>query len=124
MEGMGAGLPRNSCILTFKKRTRHSRVDPLLHASSYYALRHGCVDVGNYEAQVPFFPVRFREGFPETPALEEVEAAPSRIDWERFPYIGYLLGWQVSAGDAIRLNGNFEVWCRKGHLTVWKRKQL
>ncbi|NMC72845.1 MAG: hypothetical protein GYA56_00515 [Geobacteraceae bacterium] len=68
LAGMKAEIPQGSWIASFKyPDSSWSRIDPLLHAASYYGVEKGCVDVGNYEAIVPHFPVRFRPGGPVRP---------------------------------------------------------
>lgn len=53
--------------------------DPLLHAAGYYCLTTGNIDLDNYEASLPYFPVRWRPEFLAgdsrfpTPVLPEPE---------------------------------------------------
>jgi hypothetical protein len=62
-------------------------VDFLLHAISHYALVHKAVDVGNYEARLEYFPVKFSENFPSVPSSAQIELTPWEIDWDHYPDI-------------------------------------
>lgn len=132
--GLGhTGFSAGSCVLTYKtkeplprfweKHTIESKaVDPLLHACGYYALARRCVDAGNYEAQVSYFPVRFRPDFPPTPPLGQIESAPERIQWERYPQIRHLIGWELDGAEESRLQRDFVMSWRGQELTLWQRK--
>ncbi|MBW2167412.1 MAG: hypothetical protein JRG74_15395 [Deltaproteobacteria bacterium] len=57
LSGLHAELPKGAFIMTYrvKKPVRH-RVDVLLHAASYYGIFKKCVNIGNYETGLYYFP--------------------------------------------------------------------
>lgn len=121
--GIAADLPRGSVIVGYKPaRPAGSRVDPLLHAVSYYGLALGCLDAGNYEAVDgwDYFPVKFRS--PELfPSLYEIEVRPDTIDWSRYPAVRYLVAWEIREEDRRRLGEQFVTLWEEGRTSVWGR---
>lgn len=123
LAGMKSQIPRGSLIASYKEPNYSwSRIDPLLHAASYYGMEKECVDAGNYEAATPLFPVRFRPDTPRRPRTGQIEISPSRIDWEEYPAIRYLLGWEVAEKDRKKLKENFTIVMEKKRFTLWQRK--
>lgn len=123
LAGMKWQIPRGALIAAYKEPNYSwSRIDPLLHAASYYGMEKECVDAGNYEAATPLFPVRFRPEMPQRPRTAQLEIFPSRIDWEEYPAIRYLLGWEVAEEDRTRLKENFTIVMEKKRFTLWQRK--
>jgi hypothetical protein len=62
LAGLSSGCTRGEGILLYRTfRPAWPKVDVLLHASSYYGMFGGCVDLGNYETAYAFFPVRFNQ---------------------------------------------------------------
>jgi hypothetical protein len=121
--GMKADIPKGTfCATYITIRPSWSRIDPLLHAASYYGMEKGCVDAGNYEADVPHFPVRSREWRIASPSSGMIAFFPSRIDWAGYPAIHYLLGWGIATEDRKKLMENFELDMEKKRFTLWRRK--
>jgi hypothetical protein len=123
LSGMRCEMPKGSFLLALKNPIpAESRIDVLLHAASHYALRKGCVDVGNYEAVVNLFPVHYKKPFPTMPSISEIESTPLNIEWRNYPSINYLISWQMD-GDQMKGNSAFfdPFWSREP-LSIWKRK--
>lgn len=122
LAGMKAEIPQGSWIVSHKyPNASWSRIDPLLHAASYYGMEKGCVDAGNYEAAAPHFPVRFNSGAAGRPRSGLIELAPSLVDWSEFPAIRYVLGWEVASRDRERLKENFALVMEEKRFTLWRR---
>lgn len=88
-------------------------VDVLLHAADYYCLAAGNVNLDNYQASTPHFPVKFRRG---------VERG--RDDWinyQRQRAIDVIICWQNSwiADESLPAHWN-EVFCQ-GRLRIYRR---
>ena len=56
--------------LHFDPRGSSSRVGIFVNAANYYCLDNGCINLGNYEVQFDYFPIRFKSDF-ETPTQEK-----------------------------------------------------
>jgi hypothetical protein len=89
-------------------------VNPLLHAAHYYCLGMGNVDLDNYEATTPHFPVRYRRGM-----------GRGRNDWAGYPHqaaVDVVLCWQARppAADGSGPASWDEVF-RRGPLTIYRR---
>jgi hypothetical protein len=79
------------------------RVGIYVNAASYLALDNGGINLGNYEVQFDFFPVRFKDNFvPPIKDKEWVEAVkwnPERIDLCGYAsHIDYLETWGKPTG--------------------------
>jgi hypothetical protein len=123
LAGMKLEIPKGTLISTYKEpNSSWSRIDPLLHAASYYGMEKGCVDAGNYEAATPLFPVRFRAAAPRRPRTDRIEYFPSLIDWGKYPAIQYLLGWEVVDEGRKKLEENFTLIMEKRRFTLWQRR--
>ncbi len=97
-------------------------INPLLHATSYYCAQHGCVDIGNYQAHSQQFFVRFKPR-PTLAVFRQIEAAPTKIAWEHYPDLTYLLGWEFDSQEKARLAPTFTMLDEKGALSLWRRSQ-
>lgn len=56
--------------LHFDPRGESLRVGIFVNAANYYCLDNGCINLGNYEVQFDYFPIRFKADF-ETPTQEK-----------------------------------------------------
>ena len=65
-------VEKNSVILPlhFDAKGSSKRVGIFVNAANYYCLDNGCINLGNYEVQFDYFPVRFTSNF-ETPTPEK-----------------------------------------------------
>ncbi len=111
----GAMLPRDSVLLPLGYAPEGLRADgsplslrvlPFLHAASWIAADRGVVDLLNYEADLGYFPVRFRpEANPYRILRAGLETRPPCVALNRYDRLGprpldYILVW--SARDADR----------------------
>ena len=95
-------VEKNSVILPlhFDPRGSSERVGIFVNAANYYCLDNGCINLGNYEIQFDYFPVRFNADF-ETPLDEKewvqiVHWQPERIDLcDYADNVDYLLLWDT-----------------------------
>jgi hypothetical protein len=82
---------------------RSSLADPLLHAADYYCLGTSNINLNNYEAMMPHFPVKFRSGLTRgSPDLADV-----------------IVCWRTNESG---LNGWVQVF-QKGRLRVYRRPE-
>ena len=95
-------VEKNSVILPlhFDPRGSSERVGIFVNAANYYCLDNGCINLGNYEIQFDYFPVRFNADF-ETPLAEKewvqvVHWQPEKIDLcDYADNVDYLLLWDT-----------------------------
>ncbi len=122
LSGLHAELPKGAFVMTYKTRgPEWSRVDVLLHAASYYGIFRGCVDIGNYEAGLYYFPVRFKDTTPAIPTHAQLEYDQRTINWSDYPSIQYLIGWDVDNNDRKKLSNFFYIIWDESRLSVWRR---
>jgi hypothetical protein len=121
LRGFEADVPRGATVLTARFDAARRSPDALMHAASYYGLR-GAIDLSDYEARLPYCPVRFRDGLPLSVAVQAYRQ-PYNIDWSRFPQVQFLLCWKAGKDDRTRLAQHFTLfWEQSGcPLTIWKR---
>ena len=95
-------VEKNSVILPlhFDPSGSSARVGIFVNAANYYCLDNGCINLGNYEIQFDYFPVRFNDQF-ETPLDEKewvqiVHWRPEEIDLCGYAAnVDYLLLWDT-----------------------------
>ncbi len=95
-------IGKNKVILPlhFDPRGSSKRVGIFVNAANYYCLDNGCINLGNYEIQFDYFPIRFNADF-ETPLEEKewvqvVHWQPERIDLCGYAdNVDYLLLWDI-----------------------------
>ncbi|GLI38915.1 hypothetical protein GHYDROH2_24160 [Geobacter hydrogenophilus] len=118
-------LPSGSYLCSYRQLDiGNKRIDPLLHASCYYALFNKCIDVGNYEAYYDLFPVHFRKDAAILPSADEVTYQPYNIDWIKYPAINYIIGWNINNRDNDKLFFLYSTVKNFKNLTIWKRKRF
>ena len=95
-------IEKNKVILPlhFEPRGSSARVGIFVNAANYYCLDNGGINLGNYEIQFDYFPVRFNADF-ETPLDEKewvqiVHWEPEKIDLcDYADNVDYLLLWDT-----------------------------
>jgi len=123
LTGLHAGLPKGALVMTYKpKLPKWTTVDVLLHTASYYGIFAGCVDAGNYEANTYFFPVHFNKSMPAIPPDLQISYKAHTINWENYPAIQYLLGWEVDNRERQVLSKYFYVIWEKDEFSIWQRR--
>ena len=93
-------VEKNSVILPlhFEPRGSSLKVGIFVNAANYYCLDNGCINLGNYEVQFDYFPIRFNPDF-ETPIQEKewvqiVHWQPEQLDLGEYAdNVDYLLLW-------------------------------
>jgi hypothetical protein len=110
----GASLPRDSVLLPLGFAPEGLRADgtplslrvlPFLHAASWIAAERGVVDLLNYEADLGYFPVRFRpEANPYRILRTGLETRPPCVSLNRYDRLGprpleYILVWGARDAD-------------------------
>lgn len=125
VSGLHVEIPKRAFVMTYKAKTpQWSRVDPLMHAISYYCISNKYVDIGNYETQLDYFPIRFQKDLPSFPFPEQIVFNPETIKWPNHPSIQYIFGWNVTKKDKEKLDVFFlNVW-GNGLLTIWERERV
>ena len=112
---------RGRLVAGYRGSRADGPVDPMTHATSYYCARHGCVDVDNYQAHSQQFFVRFKDN-PSAAVYRQLETAPTTIEWEKYPDIEYLLGWEFDAAERTRLMNTFTMLNEIGAVSLWHRR--
>jgi hypothetical protein len=88
-------------------------VNPLLHAADYYCLGTGNVNLDNYEATRPHFPVMFRRGVYQ-----------GRGSWAGYPSkdaVDVVICWQAPPNAGPRGQAGWdEIFCQ-GPLRIYRR---
>ena len=101
-------VENNSIILPlqFKPNGDSLRVGIFVNAANYYCLDNGCINLGNYEVQFDYFPIRFKPDF-ETPTDEKEWVQTVHWGVERIDLCGYadnvdyLLLWGSTENEKI-----------------------
>jgi hypothetical protein len=89
--------------------------DPLFHASNYYCLGTGIINLNNYETDAPHFPVRFRPGFRR-----------GRGSWASYPNqdaVEVVLCWQTSPDVVVQGPAGWDEIFSRGPLRIYRRPQ-
>lgn len=110
-----------SAILSYRlPGTERSRADVLMHAVSYYALKHTLINAGNYEADLSYFTVKFRPEIRETlPESYLVNYSPQKINFANYPVIRYILS--MGAENTEHLRSHYSPVKSNGSLILWER---
>ena len=125
-------VEKNKVILPlhFDPSGSSERVGIFVNAANYYCLDNGCINLGNYEIQFDYFPIRFNADF-ETPLEEKewvqiVHWQPERIDLCAYAdNVDYLLLWDTPdepiVADAIETC--YTLVASEGKLKLFKGKR-
>jgi len=126
LSGLNAGLPKGAYIMTYKTRDPKAgwpRADVLMHGASYYGIFNGCIDIGNYETAFDYFPIKFEDTIPQFPSLHQIEYKSDTINWSDYPFIQYVLGWEINKNDTEKLSNFFYVIYKNDPFSLWERNQ-
>jgi len=97
-------VPRGSTLVALRlwrdppygPDARNRARDPLSHQAGRIAVLRGALDVGDFEAETPYFPLRFRAGTDPRRMIDRdlqgLELVPPRVDLTRGPQIVLLIG--------------------------------
>jgi hypothetical protein len=124
----------------FEENTFHSfpRTGPFMHASGYIAARRHVVEFTNYEANMLFFPTRFRAGLDPYVHIGDSESMDKPIDFLSYPArtggrVDYVLVWgrnrggyppKVVASIAEQIREGYELifTSERGSMMLYRRK--
>jgi len=123
LSGLNTGLPKGAYVMTYQKRDPKAgwpRVDVLMHAASYYGIIKGCVDIGNYETGLDYFPIHFKNTISRFPSLDQIGYKADTIKWSDYPSIQYLLGWEVDKTDIKKLSKFFHAIWEEDSFSIWQ----
>jgi len=124
LSGLNVELPRGAFVMTYRPEVpKWPRADVLLHAASYYGIFKGCVDIGNYETTLFYFPVHFKNHLPELPSQYQIAYEPETIDLTKYPSIQYLFGWEIEDKIKEKMRKNFHLIENNGPFSIWERNQ-
>lgn len=109
LSGLESGCKKGDGVLLYRTvRPPWPKVDVLLHAASYYGMFNGCVDLGNYEPTMPYFPIRFRQDVSTLPGELAFAYGKGEIDFAKYPVIKRVIGWDLKADEVRKMGGVFE----------------
>jgi hypothetical protein len=96
----------------------------IAHAIGYYVVAGYTVDLLNYEARYPYFPVAWRSGAPPVVPYEGDNAEPIYDLGGRYDRVDYILTWQVSPFGVAALPHlrHYDLVCAKKELMLFKRR--
>jgi uncharacterized membrane protein len=113
---------KGSFFMAYKNPIRTwNRVDPLLHVASYFAIKKKCIDIGNYQAKTGFFLIEFNENLPKFPPHFQIEYKPESIDFSLYPYIKFILGYNLSDSDKENLKIHYKIIIDNNDWSIWQR---
>jgi hypothetical protein len=126
LSGLNVDIPKGAYVMTYKKidpKAGMPRVDVLMHAASYYGIFNRCVDIGNYETGLDYFPVKFKNTVPRFPSLDQIAYKSETINWFDYPSIQYVLGWEVDRNDTEKLSKFFHIIYKDDPFSLWERNK-
>jgi len=122
VHGLSFHIPKGSYVMSYiPKKLRWSRVNVLMHAVSYYCLTHQCVDIGNYEARMTYFPVHFKKSNPLFPHDGQIAYAPQTVIFKDYPDIDYVIGFDLEKKDVEKISRDFHLVWSDERLGIWQR---
>jgi hypothetical protein len=119
---INGGITNGDLIVTYTRSK--SLVNVVRHASSYYGLMNGCIDIGNYEARSSYFSIQFTKDIPVLPKVFQIESEPWTIDFGKYPKIDYILGWEINQSDRQNILKTHEAYFSNDNLTVFRAKGI
>jgi hypothetical protein len=120
-----ASRHRTIVPLIFDRSSPHSTLPLLGHAMSHGAAERQLVDLGNYEAGLPYFPVQFRPNL-ERPQIIDLEAAPGDYDPARWAeLVHHVYTWKMppDAPVARRLAEQYDIAAEQGDARLYVRRR-
>jgi len=126
LSGLNAEIPKGAFVMTYNKSwdDEWSRVDVLKHAASYYGIFKGCVDIGNYETERYYFPIKFKDTIFPIPSPGKIGYEVGTINWQDYPSIQYLLGWKIDKTDTKKLSKFFHIIREEDPFSIWQRNSV
>jgi hypothetical protein len=125
VEPLKAATPHRTIVpLVFDRSSPHSTLPLLSHAVANGAAERKLVDLGNYEAGLPFFPVQFRAGV-QRPPIISIETAPGDYDPNAWAdAVEYVYTWKMPADAplAARLLERYDLAAEHGQARLYARR--
>lgn len=125
VEPLKAAVPHRTIVpLIFDRSSPHSTLRLLSHAMSHGAAQRRLVDLGNYEAGLPFFPVQFRRDVKRPPIIS-IETAPGDYDPNAWAdAVDYVYTWKMPADAplAARLAERYDLAAEHGEARLYARR--
>ena len=125
-------VEKNTVILPlqFEATGESLRIGIFVNAANYYCLDNGCINLGNYEVQFDYFPIRFKPDF-ETPIAEKewvqiVHWTPEAIDLcDYADNVDYLLLWGAPEEEkvAAEIAACYTLIATEGRLKLYEGKR-
>lgn len=123
LAGLESGCKKGDGVLLYRTtRPLWPKAEVLLHAASYYGLFNGCVDLGNYEPALPYFPIRFRQDVSALPGEPAFAYGQGEIDFAKYPLIKRVIGWDLKDAEMRKTGGVLVRTFEHGRLTIWGRR--
>ena len=122
LSGLNFGCSTGDSIILYKpKPDSWPIIDTLLHAPSYYGIFNGCVNLGNYEARTPLFPIKFKNNMTSFSLLSRIENKPESVDFSEHAEIVEVIGWDISEEMKKKLQYFYAMSFLNDKLTLWRR---
>ena len=81
--------------ISFDHKGESDRVQSYRHASAYYSIATGAIDLGIYEADKGYFPLVYKAGLSPYQTIGKIESTSGSLDLSRYPQsIDYLVVWK------------------------------
>ncbi len=123
LEGLHVGCSKGDMIMLYKTdRPAWPKIDVILHATSYYGIFNGCVDVGNYEAGLNLFPVHFNNKLAALSLQNRIAYNPDSINFSQYPALMVVIGWKLKTSTRERLKIFFDMHFENSKLILWHRQ--
>jgi hypothetical protein len=122
----GASLVEaNSTILpiSFEHRGESARIGVYRHAGSYYTIASAAVDLANYEAGKPYFPLRYKEALNPWLIVGSLEGGRGSIHPGRYPRpVDYILLWSAPPDfqGMPWIESNYSLFWPEGRLRLYR----
>lgn len=124
LSGLNINLPKGAYVMTYKminSKAGLPRVDVLMHAASYYGVVKSCVNIGNYETDLNYFPIHFKDTVSWFPSTGQIAYKAETIDWPDYPVVQYVFSWEVDEKDTEQLSKFFHIIWKEDSFGIWKR---
>jgi len=124
LSGIESGCKKGDGILLYRTSLPDwPKVEVLLHATSYYGMSNGCIDLGNYETgYAGLFPVQYKQNIGPLPEEREFAYGYGNINFSRYPVVTRLIGWDLKHDDLNKIGGLFDRVFLNDKLTIWSRR--
>ena len=123
MAPLSAAAPLHTIVpLVFDGSAPNALLALFSHAASNGFAEHRLIDLGDYEAALPYFPVAFRPGV-KRPEIIDIQSRPAEFDPEAYAP-DYVYTWKMPAGAPVaqRLASHYKIVGDAGDAKLYARK--